>query len=180
MKYSVPLSIKEANDIVRKYGRIAVEKRGGKYYLRKINGKCIFLKGNICIIQKDKPIACRLWPFYIFRKPINNDEAREATFSYHGGVYYVYVDDYCPGLNKGEKPIRYAIMEALQIYLGEKHKQKYTTSPLLSVINFNKYNKLQIIKPYSMRFNINSYSVSPDVNSIVRKISNWNRYWRNF
>ncbi len=95
-----------------------VEERFGKFYIKKINGKCPFQVGRLCMLQGElKPIACKLYPFKIRKK---GDE--KAEFEYKGERFYVYVDVFCPNvvLGKPSESLRRMIVEAIQVYLGER------------------------------------------------------------
>jgi len=127
-KYYVPINEETAVRLVRKYGRETVIKRGRKYYLAKIRDQCIFLRNNICLIQNDKPLACKLWPFYVSNKPRKRENKDFALYTYRGREFYVYVDTFCKGLNRGINPIENIVKEVIQLYLQEKIKQCLTTS----------------------------------------------------
>ncbi len=96
-----------------------VEERNGKFYIRKINGLCPFQYKNLCLLQNEKPLACRLFPFVIRKKG-----CEEAYFEYDNEGYYVYVDTFCPNvkLKRDLKPSKQMIplvLEAIKIYRGE-------------------------------------------------------------
>ena len=57
------------------------------YRMRKREGKCVFLRGNLCSIYDIRPIICRFYPF----KLENLGRSRYA-FSY---------TDECPGIGEG-------------------------------------------------------------------------------
>ncbi|WP_202318863.1 YkgJ family cysteine cluster protein [Archaeoglobus neptunius] len=80
---------------LQKYGEV-FERGKILTYLRKLNGKCIFLRGNTCTIYSERPMACVKYPFY-FR--LKGDA--EAFFQ---GIY-VYVDPSCPGLKITRCPV---------------------------------------------------------------------------
>ncbi len=106
-----------------------VEERYGKFYIKKINGRCPFQIENICILQgKYKPLACKLYPFQIKKK---GDEL--AEFEYKGEVFYVYVDvSVCPNIRIGRagENMRRLVAEAVQLYIGEKMDVEYITAKL--------------------------------------------------
>jgi len=58
-----------------------------KLEMKKINGKCIFLKGNKCRIYLARPLICRCFPFWI--------EKTKESF-----IFKVSSD--CPGIGKGK------------------------------------------------------------------------------
>ncbi len=131
-KYIVGLSKEEALRLIKKYGKHTVILKGKRYFIRKINGTCIFQVGNLCSIQREKPLACRLWPFFISKKPLKDRDRLLAEFEYKNQVFYVYVDPFCRGLNRGKTPITKAIIEAIRIKYGEQNYQLYTTSRILT------------------------------------------------
>lgn len=68
------------------------EKLDGKepyiYMMKKAeNGKCIFLKDDLCTIYQTRPLICRFYPF----------ELREDENCKH---FFVYTDE-CPAIGKG-------------------------------------------------------------------------------
>jgi Fe-S-cluster containining protein len=96
-----------------------VEERLGRFYIKKVNGKCPFQHGRLCILQGElKPIACKLYPFVIRKK---GDES--AEFEYNGETFYVYVDTFCPNivLGRPSESLKRMIVEAIQVNLGEKN-----------------------------------------------------------
>ncbi|MEM1729276.1 MAG: YkgJ family cysteine cluster protein, partial [Candidatus Jordarchaeales archaeon] len=62
-KFNVSLTPSEALLLVKGYGEEVVERKGGKVYLKRVGGRCIFQDGRACSIQSVKPSACKLWPF---------------------------------------------------------------------------------------------------------------------
>ena len=106
-----------------------VEERRGKFYIRKIGGRCPFQHGNLCLLQGElKPTACKLYPFSIRRK---GDELSE--FEYGDEVFYVYVDvSTCPNvvLGKAGEGMRRLVEEAVQIYVGERRRMELMTANL--------------------------------------------------
>jgi len=105
-----------------------VEEKGGRYFIKKIGGKCPFQVGNICLLQGElKPLACKLFPFSIRKKG-----KEEALFEYEGEEYYVYVDIGCDNVIFGKPmPIMYKLIrEAIEIYLGKKREPELITADL--------------------------------------------------
>ncbi|MHA1608791.1 MAG: YkgJ family cysteine cluster protein [Candidatus Njordarchaeales archaeon] len=143
-RYIVSLSREEALRLMEKYGPWVISIEGGKYFLRRVNGACIFQRGNLCGIQDDKPIACRLWPFFILNKPIKARDRLLAEFNWNDYSFYVYVDPFCRGLNKGSTPIEKAIIEAIKIKIGEQKTQFYTTSKYILKPSIKKKESLRI------------------------------------
>jgi len=130
----VPLSKFEAKLIKKLFGEDKVIKIKEKYFLAKRqDDSCIFLRNNTCSIQEYKPLACKLWPFYIYRKPLRDHDKRSSAYDYRGEIFYVYVDPSCRGLNKGFTPITDIVKEAIKLYIGEQRKQVLTTYRVPSV-----------------------------------------------
>lgn len=127
-RYYVSLSKSEAKYIKLRYGEDKLVELKGKYFLRRrSDGSCVFLKRHLCEIQKEKPLACRLWPFYVYKKALRDRDKKLAVITYKGEIFYVYVDPTCKGLNKGIIPIRKSVIEAVKIYVGEQKTQILTT-----------------------------------------------------
>ncbi len=104
-----------------------VEERYGRFYIRKIGGRCPFQIGRLCSLQGEmKPVACKLYPFSVRKK---GDEM--AEYEYEGETYYVYVDvSTCPNvvLGRPSEVMLKLVKEAVQIYLGEKRRMEYITA----------------------------------------------------
>jgi hypothetical protein len=80
-----------------------------------------------------KPSACKLWPFKIADKP-KYGKGREAIFNYRGRRFFVYIDPFCPEIRWGKPTVKMAynvIPEFIEIALGLKEKQFYSTSTML-------------------------------------------------
>ena len=94
-----------------------VEERGNKYYIKKIGNQCPFQHGNLCILQnKNKPKACRLFPFIILKRG-----EKEAFYEFDGEKFFVYVELGCPNIELGEPMnIEALVEEAIRIYLGKQ------------------------------------------------------------
>ena len=145
MYYNVTLKFDEWLRIVQKFGIGVTEAGLNKLYLaKKADGSCIFLsKSNgvyYCMLQDMKPLACKLWPFKILSRP-KYGRSREAEFNYNGRRFYVYVDPFCPEIRLG-KPmpimIGKVIPEFIEIALGIRKQQIYTTGNFLPRIQINK------------------------------------------
>ncbi len=95
-----------------------VEEKNGRFYIRKVNGRCPFQIDSLCSLQKTvKPLACKLYPFSVYTK--GNDE---AAFEYDGEEYYVYVDTFCPNVrvSKGRSErITEMVREAVMLFRME-------------------------------------------------------------
>lgn len=137
-EYNVVLTFTEWLNIVKNYGVSATVPGINKFFLkRKSDGSCIFLQHfsntYFCGLQPTKPRACKLWPFKVFSQP-KFGKAKEATYTYNGRKFYMYLDPFCLGITWGtptqgfmEKTLR----EFVEIALGLREKQYYTTSQLL-------------------------------------------------
>jgi Fe-S-cluster containining protein len=55
--------------------------------MKKEDGRCVFLGEKGCMVYGDRPLLCRMYPFYVERQ---------------GGVYVIGVDTECPGVGGGE------------------------------------------------------------------------------
>jgi len=56
--------------------------------MRKIRGKCIFLKGNSCSVYEARPLVCRFYPFWLTRE---------------GSKYVFKITEECPGIGHGAR-----------------------------------------------------------------------------
>ncbi len=103
-----------------------VEERNGKYFIKKIGNKCPFQIGNLCYLQgKNKPVACKLYPFIIRKKGEDL-----AYYEYKNEIFYVYVDLGCPNVKIGEgKGIEKFVKEAIEIYLSTTRIPTLLTNP---------------------------------------------------
>lgn len=136
-RYNVSLSIDEWLKITKIYGVDVVTSNIGKVLLkRRSDGSCVFLYriGDkwVCGLQSIKPKACRLWPFYIKEKPVYG-YGDFAYYNYNGLNLYIYVDTFCRGLTYGlpsKKLLEKILPEVVEIYLGRRIVQQYTTSQL--------------------------------------------------
>ena len=125
--YTIPLKIGEALNLVKKYGNV-VYSAGGKFYLKKLENKqCIFLSydktgKSMCTIYNDRPQACIMYPFYIYREPKSNSSDEAAEFKSDKLRFYVYIDTLCLGLNHMEGlPVNKVIGEIIKTwYLTEE------------------------------------------------------------
>ncbi|MET1123818.1 MAG: YkgJ family cysteine cluster protein [Archaeoglobaceae archaeon] len=105
-----------------------VEERGGKFYIKKIDGLCPFQVGSLCALQdKLKPIACRLYPFSIYERG-----SEDATFEYGGETYYVYVDTFCRNvkLGKAGADMMKIVEEAVKMHRREISQPQKLTADL--------------------------------------------------
>ncbi len=95
---------------------LVTEKRG-RYYIKKFGRRCPFQIGSLCIIQNEKPLSCKLFPFSVHRR---GDEL--ALFEYNGEEYYIYVDPFCPNTTLGNptKALVERITQVLKLITGRK------------------------------------------------------------
>ncbi len=144
--FKVPLSFIEVKLLLKRFGSYCIEASTGVFYLKRINGRCIFQFSNLCSIHPFKPIACKLWPFSIHEIP-KYGEKNHAYFEYRGQVFYVYLNSYCEGIIPGKPSFRLVnkIIPEL-IDLTQKPYLLYNnwTKTFPRVFNFNIYfqNKL--------------------------------------
>ncbi len=107
-----------------------VEEKMGRFYIRKINGKCPFQHGNLCRLQHSmKPLACRIFPFRVYTR---GDDA--AFFGLHGEEYYVYADPFCPNLKvksdtREVREIYEMVREAVMLFTGRGNFKLLTAQP---------------------------------------------------
>jgi len=136
--YRVPLKMDEYIRITKLYGYDVVEVGMGKVYLRRgPDNRCVFLRpilGRwVCTLQSMKPLACKLYPFRIYMRPLYNREDGSA-YNYKGKTLHIYLDPHCEGIRPGrpsEHFVRHILPEVVEIGLGLRWKQRYTTSRLI-------------------------------------------------
>ena len=135
-QYDVVLKYPEWLKIIQTYG-IGVTRPGiHRFYLgKRANGSCIFLYKFfdrwLCALQHMKPRACKLWPFKIYSQP-RYGRSNQASYEYMDREFFIYVDPRCLGLRFGRNPsnqlVSKIIPEVLEIALGLREKQFYSTS----------------------------------------------------
>lgn len=141
-RYRVPLRTREFAEIFQKFGLSAVELDSlGTPQLKRVMGNCFFLDKNngLCRLQQIgmKPLACKIWPFEVHKKPKSWRGVREALFGLNGEEFYVYVNPACFGINRGNPDeLPAVIREAIAIKYNPSLGQRYTTSryPQLNVL----------------------------------------------
>jgi Fe-S-cluster containining protein len=105
------LLVKEAQDIAEatnqpanSFAKIVEGNEPYMLEMKKLEGKCIFLKNNQCTIYQQRPIICRFYPFEL--KTENNHHAFNATLE-------------CPAIGQGQKRYK-SYFEALFVLAQEK------------------------------------------------------------
>jgi Fe-S-cluster containining protein len=138
-EFEVVLRFDEWLNLIRTYG-MSVTKAGlNSFYLgKKSDETCLFLCSLygrwLCGLQNMKPMACKIWPFKILGHP-RYGSAREAIFRYNERDFFVYVDSFCPQISWGQPTpelVRKIIPEFIEIALGTRKKQAYSTSSTMS------------------------------------------------
>jgi Fe-S-cluster containining protein len=133
-EFDVILGYWEWTNIINNYGVGAIKPNVTRLCLgKKDDGTCVFLYNSsdswLCGLQRNKPKACKTWPFRIF------DQARygrnnEAIYRYRDRDFFVYVDPSCMGLRWGVPTRRFMyeiLPEFVEIALGVREKQFYST-----------------------------------------------------
>jgi len=90
-----------------------------------------------------KPLACKLWPLRILHRP-KYGRAREAEYDYAGRKLFIYVDPSCTGLTWGNPTTNFlktTLTEFIELALGLRKKQVYSTSRMLSYPRYLKLKK---------------------------------------
>ncbi len=136
-EFRVPLRAHEAARFASLFGYGCLELGLGGYRLRKgLDGRCVFqvYRGGkwICGIQSVKPLACKLWPFFISDEP--QDSKDEAEYEFKGYRFYVYVNTFCRGVIYGKPCDAFAnkvIPELVELSLGLRKEQSLSTSPFV-------------------------------------------------
>lgn len=124
--------------LVNRYGAGVTRTGLNKFYLAKrSDGSCIFLYNYfgkwLCGLQDMKPLACKLWPFKVLKKPKYGNPS-EALFIYRGRPLYVYIDPFCPNLKWGRPTpeLTYKVIpEVIELSMNIREKQVYSTSRTL-------------------------------------------------
>ena len=134
---TVQLTTQEWLKLIRMYGFGIVTQDVTGFYLRKtIKDQCPFLYnsriGFVCTLQRDKPLACKLWPFRICKTP-QYGSPNDAYFKYQDFQSYIYAYPQCRGVSLGKPStllIHKIIPEFINIRLGIQKKQFYSTSKI--------------------------------------------------
>ena len=133
--YRVPLKPDEYAKISGAYGLDVLEFGLGKVYLKMgKDRRCVFQRPSmgrwVCTLQGTKPYACMLFPFRVYNKPLYS-RGDGSAYQYGNRTYYVYMDPNCHGIVSGqpnERFLKKIVPEMIQISMGVRYKQKYTTS----------------------------------------------------
>ena len=137
--YSVPLKPNEYAKISHIYGMNVFRFGLGKVYLKNgRNNRCIFQRPSmgrwICSLQGIKPHACKLFPFRVYHKPVYG-RGDGSAYNFNGRTYHIYMDAECHGVVSGkpnERFLKKVVPEMIQISMGVRYKQKFTTSKYIS------------------------------------------------
>lgn len=127
-EYLVPLTPGEAIRYSLTYGPVVIAYKNKYYLAKKIDGSCCFLTyvGGLayCLIYYERPLACRLYPFYITKTPIKGIPEEKAIYPISRNRFvYVYIDSSCPGVNT-VRNINSLVKEVIRIW------QKYRISSI--------------------------------------------------
>jgi hypothetical protein len=106
-EYDIPVTLEE-EERLKKYGNVFKRGKIG-LYLRKKRGTCVFRSKIGCRIYKDRPMACRKYPFYV--KQQGNED---SLFIHDGMEHHVFLDARCSGLGRGDD-IEEEIKKVLQV-----------------------------------------------------------------
>lgn len=136
-EFKVLLRTYEAVRFANIFGYKCLELGLRGYVLRKrADGRCVFqVYSNgkwVCSVQSIKPLACKLWPFFISERP--QDFKEEAEYEFKGYTFYVYVNPFCRGLVYGKPTTMFAkkvVPEFIELSLGLRREQTFSTSLLL-------------------------------------------------
>ena len=131
----VQLTMREWLNITRNYGYSLVYQGIDGFFLRRTVDECcpFLLRGSngwLCDLQNTKPLTCKMWPFRILTDPRYGD-GDEASFTYRGRKFYIYVTSLCPGIIWGrptEELIRRILPEFIDVRLGLQRERHFSTS----------------------------------------------------
>jgi len=151
--YDVVLKYPEWVRIIQTYG-IGVTRPGiNRFYLGKnASGSCLFLYKFfdrwLCGLQHTKPKACKLWPFKVSSHP-KYGRPDQASYEYMNREFFLYVDPGCPGLRFGRNPsnqlVSGIIPEVVEIAVGLREEQFYSTSKISSYPNHLRFKARKLI-----------------------------------
>ena len=133
-RFAIPLRTYEYASMTKHFGHGMTETDNlGNPCVRKVRGRCVFQDDEgLCNAQRLglKPLACKLWPFMVFKEPRRRFEA-EASFRHQGRESFVYVDTAfpCNGLNKGNpEELPLILAEAVEVARDQGRAQHHTTA----------------------------------------------------
>ena len=121
------------------YGFNVIEFGLGKVYLKLGHGdRCVFQKPSqgrwVCSLQRMKPLACKLFPFRIHSNPVYK-RGDASAYTYGDRTFQIYLDPNCDGIvvgKPGERFLKQVLPEIIQIGIGARYKQRFTTSKYIS------------------------------------------------
>ncbi len=136
-RFIVYLAPHEQLAISRAYGsEFTIPCVRGFYLPKKLDDSCAFLYSALnrrtCAIQHLKPLACKLWPFEVYTRA-KYGRPNEASFTFRGSEFFVYLNPACHGLTYGVPSPRMTsqtVPEFVEIALGMRSQQQFSTSPL--------------------------------------------------
>lgn len=137
--YRIPLKMDEYVRVANRYGYGVVEFGLGKVYLKQgPSDRCIFQHPSqgrwVCALQAMKPLACKLFPFRVYSQPVYK-RGDTSEYRFRDKIFYVYLDPSCPGIVGGKPSERFLLStlpEVVEIGMGLRWKQRYTTSKYIS------------------------------------------------
>ena len=95
-----------------------------------------------------KPRACKLLPFKVYSQP-RYGRPNRASYEYMEREFFIYVDPRCAGLRFGRIPsnqlVSNTIPEVVEIVLGLREKQFYSTSRIPSYPKHSRFKARKII-----------------------------------
>ncbi len=121
------------------YGQDVLEFGVGKAYLKVgSDQRCVFQRPSmgrwVCTLQAVKPMACKLFPFRVYSKPVYS-RGDNSAYVFGGRTFHVYLDQACQGVVPGkpnERFVNEVLPEVVGIGMGIAHKQRLTTSKYIS------------------------------------------------
>ena len=127
--YTVPLTDEEVERFKNKDPNLVQQTEDTWYINRKEGEACVFLAKSdgqeYCGIQDNKPISCKMYPFYVSQ--VDEKTPEDAIFELDGEKFNVLISTFCKGNNRGHK-VEDVIPEAIHFWLRKDIDQSYTTS----------------------------------------------------
>jgi hypothetical protein len=103
---------------------------------KRLDDRCIFMvlsRGRwLCGLQKEKPYACKMWPFRVTDRPLYGRGLR-AIYENEEWAGYVYVDPRCPAVSYGDPTLHFkerVVREFVELAIGKIEQQNYSTASL--------------------------------------------------